>query len=83
MVATYCEMIVSMSSQDSTKQHSTERDTIVSKSLNLLQNILPQINDRKPPGVELSSVEEDTLSAHEQRMLIPSHLESRQKSMVI
>jgi len=46
--------------------YSTERDTVVSKSLDLLQNILPEINDRKPPWMEFSCVKEDTLAAYEQ-----------------
>jgi hypothetical protein len=59
-----------------TRSDSTKRDTIVAKSLDLLQNILPEINNRKPPWMELSSVEEDTLPSYEQRVLIPGHLES-------
>jgi hypothetical protein len=65
------------------RHHDTERDPIIAKNLDLLQNILPKINNRKPPRVKLSSVEEDTLPSYEQGVLIPGHLESCQKSMVM
>lgn len=66
MAATYCEIIISMFSSNLDQISHTERDTIVSKSFDLLQNIRPKINDRKPPWMELSSVKEDTLAAYEQ-----------------
>jgi hypothetical protein len=58
-------------------QQSTERDTIIAESLDLLQDILPKINDRKPPGVKLSRIEKDTLASYEQGVLVPGHLENR------
>jgi hypothetical protein len=64
------------------KVQSTKRYTIVAKSFDLLQNIFPEVNYRKPPRMEFASVQEDTLAAHEQRMLVPSYLFSDQMVMV-
>jgi hypothetical protein len=52
----------------------TKRNTVVAKSFDLVQDIFPEINYRNSPGMELASVEEDTLAAYEQRMFVPSYL---------